>query len=441
LYDFQKKGADWLAGQRNALLADEMGLGKTAQAIVAAQKIGAEKILVLCPAVARINWVREFKRWGGITAQAALTFKDRPRSNVYVLGYPALSEKDHPLRAAVLKHEWDLLICDEAHWLKGPSERTKAVYGKEFNGGPGSLVAQADRVWLLSGTPMPNHAGELYSHLRALQPQRLAHPHFHRPLTEYEWQDRFCNIRDSDYGRRIAGSRNIPVLKKLLEGWVLRRRKAEVLTELPSISIVNTVLSGTVNKAILAEIEHELRTILNCPSDDVEAVVSALKAAAVHMGRIRRLTGLLKAPLVADHAQTILDGGEPKVIVFVHHLEVAETLRKALLNYHPVVLTGQTSAAARQTAIDSFQGDPEVRVFIGQITAAGTAITLTAAKHVLMAEADWVPANNWQAMSRAHRIGQQDGVLVEFLSIPDSIDEAISEVLTRKARDFAAIFD
>jgi len=196
-----------------------------------------------------------------------------------------------------------------------------------------------------------------------------------------------------------------------------------------------------VNRQLLAEIEREIHAVLNCETNDAEAVVQELHAAELHLSRVRRLTGLLKAPLVADYATTVLEGGEPKVIIFAHHLEVIEKLKNALLDYHPVVLTGATGPVQRQQAIDDFQAKPEAQVFIGQITAAGTAITLTAAKHVLFAEADWVPANNWQAMSRAHRIGQQDGVLVEFLSIPDSIDERIGDALARKARDFAAIFD
>ena len=129
-----------------------------------------------------------------------------------------------------------------------------------------------------------------------------------------------------------------------------------------------------------------------------------------------------------------LDGGEPKVVIFAHHTEVIHRLRDLLTDHNPVVIHGATPIATRQKAIDRFQTDDSVRVFIGQINSAGTAITLTAASRVVMAEASWVPAENHQAMSRCHRIGQSNPVLVEFMAF-GAIDAAIARALARKSAD------
>ena len=115
-------------------------------------------------------------------------------------------------------------------------------------------------------------------------------------------------------------------------------------------------------------------------------------------------------------------------------------LEAALAEYSPAVIKGGTPADRRQAAVDAFQSDPKCRVFLGQNTAAGTAITLTAASEVWLVEPSWVPADNQQAAMRCHRIGQTDSVLVRFCALSGSMDENIAEALRRKVKTLTELF-
>src|ERR1700674_4234287 len=158
LLPYQVEGAVWLAGQKTGLLADEMGLGKSAQAIVACDAINAERILVVCPASARINWEREFKRFSTQqrTTTVLSTGGKTPLGALTICSYELATRKGtNTLLRAV---NWDVLILDEAHYLKTPdAQRTHAVYGKK------GLVRSAKRTYALTGTPAPNNASELWT--------------------------------------------------------------------------------------------------------------------------------------------------------------------------------------------------------------------------------------------------------------------------------------
>jgi SWI/SNF-related matrix-associated actin-dependent regulator 1 of chromatin subfamily A len=112
-----------------------------------------------------------------------------------------------------------------------------------------------------------------------------------------------------------------------------------------------------------------------------------------------------------------------KVVVFAYHKDVIEGLKNGLESHSPVTISGDTASSKRQEVVDRFQTDPKTRVFIGQITAAGTGITLTAASTVVFVETSWVPGEIAQAEDRCHRIGQKDSVLVQFLVFAGTLEE------------------
>jgi SWI/SNF-related matrix-associated actin-dependent regulator 1 of chromatin subfamily A len=124
-------------------------------------------------------------------------------------------------------------------------------------------------------------------------------------------------------------------------------------------------------------------------------------------------------------------------VLFAHHREVIEGLQAGLSGH--VSITGQTPASSRGFIVDTFQNDPHARVFIGQIQAAGTGITLTAASDVLFVESSWVPAENQQAAMRIHRIGQKNACLIRFATLAGSIDEQIQKAVARKTADITAL--
>jgi len=204
LRPYQITGRDFLAARTRALLADEMRVGKTPQAILAADKIGADKVLVVCPAIGVAHWIREFNKW-------------TPNS---LHGFAVYSYDKARRMPSLLKDHWDVVIADECHFAKNPeAQRTKLVYGK------GGLGWCADRMWALSGTPAPKHAGELWPMMRAFGLTRLTYDAF---------LQLYCRV--DGYGL-VRGSKEkmIPELRAILAPTVLRRTRREVAPEMPGI--------------------------------------------------------------------------------------------------------------------------------------------------------------------------------------------------------------
>ncbi|MHC4356630.1 MAG: C-terminal helicase domain-containing protein, partial [Planctomycetota bacterium] len=183
--------------------------------------------------------------------------------------------------------------------------------------------------------------------------------------------------------------------------------------------------------------ELQARIELAKASDDEEAykaAVAELQEAArvmfTEMSRLRHETAVAKIPHVVEHVENAI-GGSGKVVVFAHHKDVVNGLMDEFGD-RAVKLTGETPMAQRQEAVDRFQSDPTIQVFVGNIQAAGVGITLTAASHVVFAELDWVPGNITQAEDRCHRIGQTNSVLVQHLVFDESIDANMAHALTIK---------
>ncbi|VWC95632.1 helicase domain-containing protein [Burkholderia lata] len=452
-FPYQLVGADFLASKAQALLADVMGLGKSAQAVRAADLIGARDVLVLCPASVRINWLREFTRFSPFDrpAAAVLTGKDGvPTSGVVVCSYDLLATEK--VRKALMAVSWDVLVLDEAHYLKERgAKRTKAVYG--YNARTPGLASQARHVWRLSGTPAPNDASELWTHLKSAG------------IVQDQYWDfvyEFCTGFNSDYGFRITGHRNTDKLKQLLAQFMLRRTKEEVMTELPPIAFHEVTVERSAVEldpvfyeqtrlktpdqffAELKLADNTLRQALKTVSGAKtpgQDKLKILEAMAGSMVTLRRYIGMAKLPKVCEMLDSELAMGLiDKIVIFAVHKDVIEHTRQRLAKYGAVTLYGGTAPDKRQKNIDRFMTDPKCRVFIGNIVAAGTGITLTSAHEVAFMEADWVPANNAQAAMRCHRIGQTNPVRVRFFSCEGSVDEEIMTTLRRKTAELAKIF-
>ena len=164
----------------------------------------------------------------------------------------------------------------------------------------------------------------------------------------------------------------------------------------------------------------------------VRALGEAVSVAFTAMSEERHRIGMAKLPQVIDHVRTVLDGGTGKLILFAHHHDVLDRLCAELADYGVVTLTGATPQDERQKAVDAFQMNPRIRVFAGQIDAAGVGLTLTASSHVIFAEWSWSPSRLAQAEDRAHRIGQANAVLVEYLIREGTIEARMAQVVLGK---------
>lgn len=435
LFPFQKEGSLFLQSKRYALLADEMGLGKTPQAIDACKKL--KKVLVVCPSVAKYNWQTEFLKFDSRLAFVAgdgMTYENKPLT---ICSFNYLTDYLDRYR----KNKYDVVIVDEAHYLKEPkAHRAKAVLGSQ------GILHCTTRLWTLTGTPAPNHAGELWVLLYTFGFTKLSYEGFIA---------RYCNSHHvgNHYGRiQISGSntKHTPELKALLKKFSLRRLKRDVM-DLPPMFHNTYYIEG--DKSDVLKFRPDLKTKLadelnslcerlnfNLDSVNDDRLLAVLSLMSQSISSLRRYHGLTKIRPVAEMVRQELQAKEyKKIIIFGIHTDVLETLERSFLQskFKVLLITGQTHPKKRFEMQNQFQDDPETQIIIGNIQAAGTNLTLTAASQVLFIEQDWVPGNNKQAADRAHRFGQKETVTVRHIAIKDSIDSKITATLTRKIQEIS----
>ncbi|MBF0421090.1 MAG: DEAD/DEAH box helicase [Magnetococcales bacterium] len=440
LYDYQRDGVRFLTEKEISGLFDPPGLGKTVMSIAACDTIKAGNILVICPASARINWLREFLRFQKIQRKVAIIGSSiaKPASCGVTICSFDLSVREEVF-TKLMAMQFDVLIIDESHFLKSKeAKRTQAILGPKCNR-EGGLAERAKRIYALSGTPAPNNPSEIWPMAHALFPEAITRDG--KVMSYLDFQNRFCTWRETEHGIQITGGRNLAELRQRLAPFCLRRKKEEVLHDLQPIRFETIPLSP--EGAIKA-----LRDIEDGPEGDaIRAVLKQasgsdkLSGIALHVAELRRLTGLAKVQptlsLVADE----LSSGLNKIVIFAHHREVIQRLEEGLEPFGVASIHGGIRAAERQAAIDGFQNDPEIKVFIGQLTAAGTAISLVSSSNVLFVESSWTPGDNFQAAMRCHRIGQKNSVLVRFVTLAGSLDEWITEVIRRKTAVINELFN
>lgn len=434
LLDFQKVGAEWLTTRKLALLADEMRLGKSPQTVRAADAIGAQKILIVCPAVAQTNWLREFERWS----------INRPRGRSLMTCSFEYATR-HREELILFCSPWDLIVIDEIHFCKSvEAKRTHAIFGKE------GLVRHAARVWALSGTPAPNHAGELWILLYSFGVTKLTHPQF---------IDRYCDVMPSNFGyhgMKIVGTKRsmVPELRTLLSKIMLRRTTKEVLPNNAEPLISSYVVEpGSVEGLI--DLTAELKVTLEKQRSQMSHVMDTvnlsddeklrmLEGLAGSVSTLRRYNGLqLVAPaveLVSGELEVCL---YKKIVIFAIHRAVVAALALKLREkgFGVVTLNGDTSPRDKQEAQDRFNTDPKCQIFIGNIFSAGTNITLAAAHDVLLVEEDWVPGNNLQAIKRCGHVLKKEPISVRFLTLANPLCERVSKTVRKKTKELTEIFD
>lgn len=448
LYPYQVEGRKFLVSKKVALLGDEMGLGKTPQAVRAIDclrlKGDKDPALIICPAIARTNWQREIDKWSVSQKDSVAVFKASDLSHWFVD-----RPKDHLIISYEFAHKLLLLlpepptkvfsavVMDEIHYLKNKAaKRTQSILGNK------GLVRFGGRVWGLSGTLMPNHAGELWTLLFTFGVTKLNFRQF---------VERYC---DSYGGYVEAGSgysplvivgtkrKMIPELREMLHKIVLRRTTSTAGLQLPPIRFGSITL--TKPKELPADLleAFDLES-LQVEEERVKAYLSAeaLALMAPSVSTLRRYNGLMKVEAVAKLVAEELRNKEYlKLVIFCIHQGVVRGLEKRLWEFSPVSLYGDTPQSRRQINIDRFQNDLDCQLLIANIGAAGTAINLTAASHMLFVELDWTPGNNAQAIKRCHRIGQDQSVYVRTVGLENSIDDRITQILARKTEDIALTF-
>lgn len=475
LRPYQVEGAQMLADGRWALLADQPGLGKTYQSLAAVAANAAWPALIVCPASVRTNWQRE-------------TLNVMPWLNVAVLESAPEGEID----ADVLIVSWEgmtryrsafpkfaSIIADEAHYAKdGRSQRTKGLAALA------RAIPDDGMVVALTGTPVVNCHDDLRPLLEVIDAMCLF-------VNQRRFRDRYCDSRVIRVKTRERDSDGKPKWREV-EKWdiskhggelhnrlvdagvMLRRRKADVLDDLPPKHVGVQVLDLAKEwqdllrgarqgaQAVSADALRAVEDDQDDSCEDVTEASQALVAVATDvslpgprkvLGRklrempdditritlLRKMTAVAKIPLAVEWVNTWLASApSEKIVVFARHREVTTTLGEQL---EVTPLIGGVPGGRRQEVIDEFCTDPDQRVLVASYEALGIGVNLQAASNVLFVEQPWTPAGCEQAEDRCHRIGQTEPVTVTYLVAADTIDEPVWAALDRKQAVVEAVID
>lgn len=424
LYPFQEEGVRFALDHKRCLIADSMGLGKTIQAIALCNIMADElrQILIICPASLKLNWEREWRQWSTRKGDQVCVVNGNGwpvGANVVIVNYDLLKKYSAELHARF----WDLLACDESHYLKNSkSQRTKEVIGQWQKDDFGIWTQpvkpiQAGRTLFLSGTPLLNRPVELWTTCKALDPEGLG------AMGRRAFEERYCDASEDFYGWNNTGASNLGELSRKVKGFSIRRTKEQVLAQLPPKRL----------QVIVLDTPRELREKLEQEKAEYDkAMLTGGYVSFESMSKVRKQVALAKAKYVIEHLEDLLES-ESKVVCMAHHHEVIDRIADAFSGTS-VVMDGRASLRERQTAIDCFQSDSSCKLLIGGIKVAGTGITLTAASVIVFAELDWTPGVLSQAEDRLHRIGQTRRVLVQHIVLDNSLDAHLVRLLVKKQR-------
>jgi superfamily II DNA or RNA helicase len=423
LRDYQKAGYEWLARLSHwglgGCLADDMGLGKTVQALgILLQRAQNGPALIVAPTSVGTNWVRECARFA--PSLSPKLYREHDRQHLVEMAGPGdlvitsyqLLQRDVERFSS---RPWNTLVLDEAQFIKNFQTKTAQA------------VRELDADWrlALSGTPLENHVGELWSLIRVVSPGLLG-----------SWE-RFRKSFAEPIERDRSKDR-LQALSRIVRPFILRRTKKEVLKELPARNeiIRFAELSDDERKkydaARMAALS-ELTTTSGTSENEQQKRIRVL----AWLTRLRQLSchphlvdaswdkSSAKLDLLMEIVEELREG-EHRALVFSqfvqHLLLVRKALDKAGIKYQ--YLDGSTPTNQRQEAVDAFQNG-EGDLFLISLKAGGTGLNLTAADYVLHLDPWWNPAVEDQATDRAHRIGQLRSVTVYRLVAKDTIEEQI----------------
>lgn len=448
LYPFQKVGVAFMEARNGRiLLADEMGLGKTIQAL-AWLHLHPElrPAVVIAPATGKFVWRNMAKEW--LTNPEIQLISGREKQaitgEIIVLNYDILADQTEAIRDAQGKATkkrksipgsgWidrlikqvkpEIVILDECHKVKNSrAARTKAV--KRF----GRTVPI---IMGLSGTPAKNRPIEPYNALRLID--KTVVPDF------WDYVERYCGAYHDGYGWNFDGATNTEELHERLKMVMLRRTKAEVMPELPpkTRAIIPVELDNR------KEYERAEEDFINWVRETRGAGAAKKASKAEELTRTEALKQIAvkgKLKQAIDWIQDFLDTDE-KLVVFATHKFVINALVEKFKDV-AIKLDGSTSEKGREEAEHRFQNDDEIRLFVGNIQAAGEVITLHAASNTAFLElAAWSPSDYTQAEDRVHRIGQEaDSVTAHYLLAENTIEENIAKLLDKKRKVIDSMLD
>lgn len=434
LRPYQVAGLQWLNYLHEirwgGILADDMGLGKTIQALSFLHHYKSEKgvlkALVVCPTTLIYNWENEIRKFTPALSYHIHHGGTRTREKEEMLKYDITITTYGTLRSDIkllTTLSFDYVILDESQAIKNPASKvTKAA----------SLLNAKNRL-CMSGTPLQNNTFDVFAQMNFLNPGMLGSMEFFRqefaiPIDKFGEADRKEH------------------LKKILYPFILRRTKEQVAKDLPEKT--ETVL--------FCEMADEQRKIYDAYRNDFrDQILGTIEAQGIQRSQLTILQGLMKlrqicdSPAILNEAEKFPnhsikleelsrelseDMSDHKALVFSQFLGMLGLIRKQLdeLGIKYEYFDGSTSAPDREKAIQRFQGDESVRVFLISLKAGGVGLNLTAADYVYIVDPWWNPAVEQQAIDRTHRIGQTKNIFAYRMICKDTIEDKILQLQERK---------
>ena len=417
-YNFQLDGVRWLAEHPRALMADDMGLGKTAQTLWALPE-GA-RCLVVCPASLKLNWASEVRRWRPDLAARVVSGRQKTAKGIHpaegevvIVNYDILPTEKTLVTEGL---DWSevTLVTDEAHAVKSH----KAARSKRIN----ALAPQCGRVWAITGTPLLGKPLDLWGVLSSHDMASDVFGGWHSFLRV------FGGVKGRWGGYEFARTPK-PEAPTLMGRVMIRRKKEDVWEGMPSRRY----------QLVHVPVEGELEYLLDSMYDEQleEGLLKGLLPAFDEMAAIRAQLAHQRIGALVEMVESYEEAGEP-VVVFSAHREPVLTLGD---RDGWAVITGSTSQADRQAAVEAFQrGD--LKGIAGTVGAMGVGLTLTRASTMIFNDLDWTPALNRQAEDRICRIGQT-AASCHYIKLVSAhpLDLRVMQVLEQKAALVEATLD
>jgi SWI/SNF-related matrix-associated actin-dependent regulator 1 of chromatin subfamily A len=415
----QEEAVKRLVVNRRFILADDMGLGKTTATVVGALETGSKKILVICPASLKINWQREISNYTDRSI-SIIDGKKWEDADFIIINFDIIknfhdvANKDESI---ILKSKFDLVIIDEAHYIQNAqAQRTKLI---------NDFVKIVDRLWLLTGTPITSRPINYFNLLNLIQ----------SPVAS-NWMayvKRYCNGFQFKAGKRriwnVSGASNLDELRERTQRQVLRRLKENIL-DLPE-KIITPVYLRLKSK----EYEELMGEYYDWYDKSGES--DSLTLQFTKLTKVRQVIAEEKTKATIELCENIIEQGK-KVIVFTNFTKSLEIILQHF-GKNAVRLDGQMSQKERQLSVDRFQNEEDVKIFVGNIKAAGVGITLTAAEAVVMNDLSFLPSDHSQAEDRSYRYGQKNNVLVYYPIFDNTVEGIIYDILKKKKSIFETI--
>jgi SWI/SNF-related matrix-associated actin-dependent regulator 1 of chromatin subfamily A len=417
--EHQKEAIQKLCENKKMILADDMGLGKTTSTIIAALETGAKKIMIICPASLKINWQREIENYTDRTT-SIIEGKKWGDADFVIINYDIIKnfhDEKNTKESIILNSGFDLVVIDEAHYIQNKqAQRTKLI---------NDFASKVERLWLLTGTPITSRPINYYNLLNLIDSPVA--------VNWMAYVKRYCNGFQFRAGKRkvwnVSGASNLEELRDRTKPQVLRRLKENVL-DLPDKIITPVYLR-------LRSRQYE--ELMGDYYDwyDKSGDADSLTLQFTKLTQVRQCIAQEKVSSTIEICENIIEQ-DKKVIVFTNFTKTLEMILEHF-GKKAVRLDGSMNQRDRQEAVDKFQNDDSVKVFVGNIKAAGTGITLTSGEAVVMNDLSFLPSDHSQAEDRAYRYGQKNNVLVYYPIFDNTIEGIIYDILRKKKDIFETV--